>query len=173
MLERINFSVLLKHAHILLWAILTVAIVSPSSTLYAQDDVEEYWGDDEEYDEYEDEDEYLDDDEYRDKKAQESLDYVNTHLSWDPKGKAIKRLSKDIDKVIKSAPSANPDGEGMGRVLKDLKEAGSLTKRELISQRWGSCIKFTQYRRALMEHPNVMDTHQRISTYQWVEKNKK
>ena len=50
MLERINFSVLLKHAHILLWAILTVAIVSPSSTLYAQDDVEEYWGDDEEYD---------------------------------------------------------------------------------------------------------------------------
>ena len=71
MLERINFSVLLKHAHILLWAILTVAIVSPSSTLYAQDDVEEYWGDDEEYDEYEDEDEYLDDDEYEDEDEDE------------------------------------------------------------------------------------------------------
>ena len=49
-----------------------------------------------------------------------------------------------------------------------------MTKRELISQRWGSGIKFTPYRRALMEHPNVMDSHQRISTYQWVdEKNEK
>ena len=116
---------------------------------------------------------YLDDDEYRDKKAQESLDYVNKHLSWNPDEKAIKRLSEDIDKVIKSVPSANPNGEGMKKVLKDLKEAGSLTKRELITQRWGSGIKFTQYRRALMEHPNVTDTHQRISTYQWVEENKK
>ena len=76
----------------------------------------------------------------------------------------------DINKVIKSAPSANPNGDGMKKILKDLKEAGSMTKRELISQRWGSGIKFTPYRRALMEHPNVMDTHQRISTYQWVDK---
>ena len=88
---------------------------------------------------------YLDDDEYRNEKAQESLDYVNEHLSWNPDEKAIKRLSEDIDKVIKSVPSANPDGEGMKKVLKDLKEAGSLTKRELITQRWGS-YKFTQYR---------------------------
>ena len=116
---------------------------------------------------------YLDDDEYRDKKAQESLDYVNKHLSWNPEEKAIKILSKDIDKVIKSAPSANPDGKAMTKLLKDLKEAGSMTKRELISQRWGSGIKFTPYRRALMEHPNVMDSHQRISTYQWVEEKDK
>jgi len=116
---------------------------------------------------------YLDDDEYRDKKAQESLDYVNENLSWDKDAMAIDRLSKDIDMVIESAPSANPNGEGMKKVLKDLKEAGRLTKRELISQRWGSGIKFTPYRRALMEHPNVMDTHQRISTYQWVEEKDK
>ena len=116
---------------------------------------------------------YLDDDEYRDKKAQESLDYVNENLSWDKDAMAIDRLSKDIDMVIESAPSANPNGEGMKKVLKDLKEAGSMTKRELISQRWGSGIKFTPYRRALMEHPNVMDTHQRISTYQWVEEKDK
>ena len=46
--------------------LLFIVIFSPSSALVAQDDVEEYWGDDEEYDEYEDEDEYLDDDEYED-----------------------------------------------------------------------------------------------------------
>jgi len=113
---------------------------------------------------------YLDDDKYRDKKAQESLDYVNKHLSWNPDEKAIKRLSKDIDKVIKSVKPANPDGKAMKKLLDDLKDKGTMTKRELITQRWGSGIKFTQYRRALMEHPNVMDTHQRISTYQWVDK---
>ena len=117
---------------------------------------------------------YLDDDEYKDKKAQESLDYVKKNLSWNPNEIAIKRLSEDIDATIKSAPSANPDGEGMRKLLKDIKENVSMTKRELITQRWGSGIKFTPYRRALMEHPNVMDSHQRISTYQWVdEKNKK
>ena len=110
---------------------------------------------------------YLDDDKYRDEKAKESLDYVREKLTWST---AIERLSEDIDAVVESTKKANPDGEGMGKILKDLKEAGSMTKRELISQRWGSGIKFTPYRRALMEHPNVMDTHQRISTYQWVDK---
>jgi len=110
---------------------------------------------------------YLDDDKYRDEKAKESLDYVREKLTWST---AIERLSEDIDAVVESAPKANVDGKAMTKILKDLKEAGSMTKRELISQRWGSGIKFTPYRRALMEHPNVMDTHQRISTYQWVDK---
>ena len=110
---------------------------------------------------------YLDDDKYRDEKAKESLDYVREKLTWST---AIKRLSKDIDEVVNSIKPAPEDGDGMKKILKDLKEAGSMTKRELISQRWGSGIKFTPYRRALMEHPNVMDTHQRISTYQWVDK---
>ena len=113
---------------------------------------------------------YLDDDKYRDEKAQESLDYVRDKLTWST---AIKRLSEDIDEVIKLTPAANPNGEGMRKLLDDLKDKGSMTKRQLITQRWGSGIKFTPYRRALMEHPNVMDTHQRISTYQWVEEKDK
>jgi hypothetical protein len=112
---------------------------------------------------------YLDDDKYRDEKAQESLDYVNRHLSWDSTQKSIVRLSDDIDSVIKSAPKANVDGKAMTKVLKELKEAGSMTKRELITQRWGSGIKYTQYRRALMEHPKVSDKKQRISQYFWDE----
>ena len=111
----------------------------------------------------------MDDDKYRDEKAQESLDYVNRHLSWDSTQKSIVRLSDDIDSVIKSAPKANVDGKAMTKVLKELKEAGSMTKRELITQRWGSGIKYTQYRRALMEHPKVSDKKQRISQYFWDE----
>ena len=109
---------------------------------------------------------YLDDVDYRNKKARESLEYTRDKLRW---SLAIDKLSNDIDEVIDSTPSANPNGDGMQKVLRDIKEKGEMTKRELITQRWGSGIKFTPYRRALMEHPNVMDKHQRISTYKWVD----
>ena len=66
MFGKFYFSIIFKVIQLFIWVFLFIVIVSPSSTLVAQDDVEEYWGDDEEYDEYEDEDEYLDDDEYED-----------------------------------------------------------------------------------------------------------
>ena len=69
MRERSHISILIRAAQFFLWACLSVFILLPSPDLYAQDpedDVEEYWGDDDEYEEYEDEDEYLDDDEYED-----------------------------------------------------------------------------------------------------------
>ena len=110
---------------------------------------------------------YLDDTDYRNHKAEESLEYTRDNLKWSV---AIKRLSKDIDEVINSVKPAPKDGEGMKKLLKDIKENGEMTKRELITQRWGSGIKFTPYRRALMEHDNVMDRHQRIPAYVWVDK---
>ena len=62
----------------------------------------------------------------------------------------------------------------MKKLLNDIEEKGMMTKRELITQRWGSGIKFTPYRRALMKHPNVSDRRQRIPAYVWVdEKDKK
>ena len=69
MSKRITLSFLIGNAQVVLWALLSLLILAPTSSLYAQDsdDVEEFFGDDEEYedDEYED-DEYLDDDEYED-----------------------------------------------------------------------------------------------------------
>ena len=64
-------SILIHAAQLILWGCLTVVVLLPNNSLFAQDpddveDVEEFFGDDEDYDEYEDEDEYLDDDEYED-----------------------------------------------------------------------------------------------------------
>ena len=109
---------------------------------------------------------YLDDTDYRNHKAEESLEYTRDNLKWSV---ATSRLYDDINDTIESTPSANSDGEGMKKLLKDIKENGEMTKRELITQRWGSGIKFTPYRRALMEHDNVMDRHQRIPAYVWVD----
>ncbi len=72
MRESLLFSIFIRAAHFMLWVCLSMVFLLPSTDLYAQDsddvdDVEEYWGDDDEYeDEYDDEDEYLDDDEYED-----------------------------------------------------------------------------------------------------------
>ena len=58
MRERTYISILIRATQFLLWACLSILILIPSSNLYAQDpedDVEEYWGDDEAYEEYEDE----------------------------------------------------------------------------------------------------------------------
>ncbi|MGY8764871.1 MAG: hypothetical protein ACKVLE_09070, partial [Fidelibacterota bacterium] len=61
MSKRITLSFLIGNAQVFLWALLSLLILAPTSSLYAQDsddvdDVEEFFGDDEEYedDEYED-----------------------------------------------------------------------------------------------------------------------
>ena len=109
---------------------------------------------------------YLDDTHYRNSKAIESLEYVRTNLV---ESIQTKKLSDDIDEVIDSVKPADAEGEGMVKLLRDIKQKGSMTKRELITQRWGSSIKYTQYRRALLNHPNIMEVDGRIPTYVWVE----
>ena len=64
-------SILIHATQLILWGCLTVVVLLPNNSLFAQDpddveDVEEFFGDDDDYDDYEDEDEYLDDDEYED-----------------------------------------------------------------------------------------------------------
>lgn len=109
---------------------------------------------------------YLDDTDYRNDMGVKGLEHVNSKLTWSV---AIDKLSDDIDSVVDSSTAANPDGKGMKNLLADIKKYGELTKRELITQRWGSGIKFTPYRRALMNHPNIKDKNQSISTYVWVD----
>ena len=68
MLERMNISVLIRAAQSFLWVCIFLLIIAPSSTAHCQDsedDVEEYFGDDDEYDDEYDDD-YRDDDEYDD-----------------------------------------------------------------------------------------------------------
>ena len=55
MSERMILSFFIRTIQIVLWVCLSTLILIPSSSLYAQDpddvdDVEEYWGDDEDYD---------------------------------------------------------------------------------------------------------------------------
>ena len=89
MSKRITLSFLFGNAQVVLWALLSLLILAPTSSLYAQDpddvdDVEEFFGDDEEYedDEYED-DEYLDDDEYEDDEYEDDEEYEDEEDEFD------------------------------------------------------------------------------------------
>ena len=69
MRESLFFSIIIRTARFILWACLSMVIILPSTKIFAQDDVEdveEFFGDDDEDEFYDDEDEYLDDDEYED-----------------------------------------------------------------------------------------------------------
>ena len=75
MSKRITLSFLFGNAQVVLWALLSLLILAPTSSLYAQDpddvdDVEEFFGDDEEYED----DEYLDDEEYEDDEYEDDED---------------------------------------------------------------------------------------------------
>jgi hypothetical protein len=89
MSKRITLSFLFGNAQVVLWALLSLLILAPTSSLYAQDpddvdDVEEFFGDDEEYedDEYED-DEYLDDEEYEDDEYEDDEEYEDEEDEFD------------------------------------------------------------------------------------------
>jgi len=89
MSKRITLSFPFGNAQVVLWALLSLLILAPTSSLYAQDpddvdDVEEFFGDDEEYedDEYED-DEYLDDEEYEDDEYEDDEEYEDEEDEFD------------------------------------------------------------------------------------------
>ena len=111
---------------------------------------------------------YLDDEDYRNEKAEDALKECKKSLLWSDN---VKRLSNDIDDVVKSVKPANPTKDGMQKLIQRIKdmqqEHGICTKKHLIKQFWGNGIKFAPYRRALMKHPNIRDEHNRISGYTW------
>ena len=89
MSKRITLSFPFGNAQVVLWALLSLLILAPTSSLYAQDpddvdDVEEFFGDDDEYedDEYED-DEYLDDEEYEDDEYEDDEEYEDEDDEFD------------------------------------------------------------------------------------------
>ena len=80
MSKRITLSFLFGNAQVVLWALLSMLILAPTSSLYAQDpddvdDVEEFFGDDEEYDDEDYEFDNSDDDEVLSDEA-ENLGYT-------------------------------------------------------------------------------------------------
>ena len=80
------------------------------------------------------------------------------------------QLTKLYVKEIVDGTHRMEESEKYLEMVDIIKDHGEITKRELYQMMgWGRGIKWTPYRRALMEHPNIFDTTTSESTYIWKE----
>jgi hypothetical protein len=107
---------------------------------------------------------YLDDPQYRNEEAIKALDWINNKLVY--KDKMIE-MSDYMDDLL-SDQHAMGDSEKFTEIVNWIKNSGKVTKEELIDKLgWGRGIKWTPYRRALMNHPNIYDVNSSTPTYCW------
>ena len=108
---------------------------------------------------------FLDDTNCRNQKAQESLDWISNHLIY--KDKMIE-MSEYMSRLIKETRMVK-DTDKFKEIVSWIKSAGTLSKKEIIGELgWGRGIKFTPYRRALMNHSNIFDVNESEPKYCWV-----
>jgi glycosyltransferase involved in cell wall biosynthesis len=107
---------------------------------------------------------YLDDPQYRNEEAIKALDWINNKLVY--KDKMIE-MSDYMDDLL-SDQHAMGDSDKFTEIVNWIKNSGKVTKEELIDKLgWGRGIKWTPYRRALMNHPNIYDVNSSTPTYCW------
>ncbi len=107
---------------------------------------------------------YLDDRDYRNEQATKALDWIRNHLVY--KDKMIEMNNYMNDLLSKQKVMGNSDK--MNEIIQFIRERESVTKKELMGfLNWGRGIKFSPYRRALMNHPNIYDVDGEEPRYFW------
>lgn len=107
---------------------------------------------------------YLDDPEYRNEEAFKSLEWIKNNLIYKDKMVEMNDYMSDLLSNQKSMG----DTESFRKIVSYIKTSKRVSKRELMnSLNWGRGIKWTPYRRALMNHPNIYDVNSSIPTYCW------
>ena len=107
---------------------------------------------------------YLDDRDYRNEQATKALDWIRNHLVY--KDKMIEMNNYMNDLLSKQKVMGNSDK--MNEIIQFIRERESVSKKELMSfLNWGRGIKFSPYRRALMNHPNIYDVDGEEPRYFW------
>ena len=106
---------------------------------------------------------YLDDPRYRNEEAQKALDYVSSFMVY--KNEMIK-MSKYMDDLL-ARQKVMGDSDKLKEIIEFIRK-GPVTKKELMEfVGWGRGIKWSPYRRALMNHPNIFDVMDDYPMYVW------
>ena len=109
---------------------------------------------------------YLDDPQYRNEQAEQALDCIRESLIYKNK---MNEMSDYINLLLEQSHQIG-ESEKFQDICQWVKTAGSISKEELIDKLgWGRGIKWTPYRRALMNHPNIYDVNSSEPKYCWVE----
>ena len=110
---------------------------------------------------------YLDDPQYRNEQAEQSVDCIRESLIY----KDNIRLMNEYMNDLLSKQKVMGDSDKLKEIIEYIKSRGDVTKTELMNWlNWGRGIKWTPYRRALINHPNIYDVNGAEPKYCWVEK---
>ena len=111
---------------------------------------------------------YLDDTDYRNRKASETLDYIKNELIYKEK---LIVMSDYIDELLGKSKSTSTDSKVMQQLVSIIKDnTNGISKQEMFKQlNWGRGIKFSPYRRGLMQHKNIFDVGRKTPLYIWKE----
>ena len=106
---------------------------------------------------------YLDDPQYRNEEAKKSLDCINSSLIYKDQILSMNDYMNDLLSRQKVMGGSNK----LKEIIEFIKK-GPATKKDIMNfVGWGRGIKWTPYRRALMNHPNIFDTMDEYPKYIW------
>ena len=107
---------------------------------------------------------YLDNPRYRNEEAEKALDCIQTSLIYKDK---IVEMNNYMDNLL-SRQKVMGESDKLKEIIEFIKRYKSVTKKEMMDfVGWGRGIKWTPYRRALMNHPNICDVMDEQPKYIW------
>lgn len=116
---------------------------------------------------------YLDDPKYRNEQAEQAIDCIRENLIYKNKIVEMNDYMNALLDRQKSMRATNILSDYKTDRLSDVIELirkGATSKKHIMDYLgWGRGIKWTPYRRALMNHPNIYDVMDEYPTYVWID----
>ena len=106
---------------------------------------------------------YLDDPKYRNEEAQKALDHMSSSMIYKDE---IIRMNDYINDLL-NRQKVMSDTDKLKEIIEFIRK-GAATKQQIMDYLgWGRGIKWSPYRRALMNHPNIFDVMDEYPMYIW------
>jgi len=107
---------------------------------------------------------FLDDTKYRNEQAVSAKEWISKKLIYQDK---MIEMSSYIDSLLAQTKTMG-ESDTFKKIVEWIREERVLSKSQIMKKLgWGRGIKWTPYRRALMNHPNIYDTFQEHPIYCW------
>ena len=109
---------------------------------------------------------YLDDPDYRNEEATKSLDWIRNNLIYKDE---VKNMSQYMDDLL-GKQKVMSDTKVLQGIIEFIKKNKVVSKLDIMHKlNWSRGIKWSPYRRALMNHSNIFELKESIPKYCWKE----
>ena len=107
---------------------------------------------------------YLDDPQYRNEEAEKAVSWISNNLVYKNE---VSKMSSYMDELLLKQKVMG-DSDKLKEIIEFIRKNKSTTKKDIMNfVGWGRGIKWTPYRRALINHPNIFDTVDEYPKYMW------